>query len=91
MTPEPYDTPLRWLVASASRAEEFHLVDLGEGEKGECTCEDFVCRKRVCKHIRIVREYVADLIIARLRQNPQPKPEPTAPDGTENNSGKHSV
>lgn len=61
--PEPYDSPLRWLCRSTSRPDEVHLVDLGEGEDGECSCEDHLMRKKRCKHITATREHLLNLII----------------------------
>lgn len=57
--PTPYDHPLRWLCPSASRPAEVHLVDLSEAEP-ECSCEDHICRKRICKHIAAVIEAIAN-------------------------------
>lgn len=57
-----------WLVASETRTNEVHLVDLSYGEPGEevaaCSCEDWMFkngdwefgrRKYECKHIAAVR------------------------------------
>lgn len=62
--PQLYDHILRWLVPSASRPEETHLVDLGEDPSGhQCSCEDHTIRKRRCRHITAVREHLIDEII----------------------------
>jgi hypothetical protein len=63
--------PMRWMVTSQSRKNVAHSVDL---YAGSCTCEEYVFRLngkdsqvppalRKCKHIRAVREKVADIII----------------------------
>ena len=59
-----WDSSTRFLVASESRKDEVHLVDL-DGENGaECSCEDWEFRnkdwalgkyKYACKHINEVR------------------------------------
>lgn len=63
MNLQPHDSVLRWLVESESRPGEHQLVDLGEGDGGECSCEDFQFRRHRCKHITAVREHLLDLII----------------------------
>lgn len=79
---KPFDSPLRWLVPSASRPGETHLVDLsGYDANGRCTCPDFTCRfepmlrkdpslggvdRMRCKHIRKVRGQFLDSIIREM-------------------------
>lgn len=80
--PTPHDGPLRWLVPSASRPGESHLVELDAYRgTGRCSCPDFTCRlepvlrrpgeigktdKLRCKHIRLVRGYFLDQIIESM-------------------------
>lgn len=65
---EPYDCDTRFLVRSASRRDEVHLVDLEESEgRGECSCEDWQFRQGdfylwkkpyECKHIKAAKHYL---------------------------------
>jgi len=78
MSVEPFDHPLRFLVASDTQPDVSHLVDLSEHEgRGRCSCQHFEFRiapnieaglpHEKCKHIRAAREYLADAVIAKLR------------------------
>lgn len=63
----------RFHVTSETNSDVFYLVDLSEGN-GECDCKDFICRKKAarggfCKHIKLVREYLADQVIEALRKS----------------------
>ena len=69
--------PMRWQVTSQSRKNVTHSVDL---YKGSCTCEEYVFRLngkdsqvpeglRRCKHIKAVRERVADIVIENNVKN----------------------
>lgn len=69
--------PMTWRVTSQSRKNVAHTVNL---YNGSCTCEEFVFRLdgkdskvpvelRKCKHIRAVREKVADLVIEHNIKN----------------------
>lgn len=45
VTPVPHDSPLRWLVPSATKPGESHLVELDTyAGNGRCSCPDFSCR-----------------------------------------------
>lgn len=80
MTPKPFDTPLRWLVPSASRPGESHLVELDAyNGNGKCSCADFTCRhealartgqggvaKTRCKHIKRARSALLDSLIKEI-------------------------
>ena len=57
MTITPFDhEPTRYWVESETQPGVFHLVDLDDNGKPGCSCHDFACRERECKHIRAVRE-----------------------------------
>lgn len=61
--PVPFEAT-RYTVTSRGGRRE-HLVDMDyEGAPG-CSCEDFMCRERECKHIRAVRQ----LLTFRQRVN----------------------
>lgn len=82
VTPVPHDSPLRWLVPSASKAGESHLVELDSYfGNGRCSCPDFTCRlepeirraqgrgagdRTRCKHIRLTRTHFLDRVILKL-------------------------
>jgi hypothetical protein len=80
---EPYDTTLRFFVASDSRPDERHLVDLGENfPLGKCMCEQFSFRVQPiidkgqtvavsmrCKHIEAAREYLLAKLILELKKS----------------------
>lgn len=53
--PVEFDCPDRWFVPSTTREDETHLVELSTGE---CSCEDWHFRKRACKHLLHLREYL---------------------------------
>ena len=65
---EPYDCESRFLVRSASRRDEIHLVDLEENDgRGECSCEDWHFRQGdyhlwqkpyECRHIKAAKAYI---------------------------------
>ena len=68
---------MQWQVTSQSRKNLAHTVDL---YAGSCTCEEYVFRLngkdsqvpqalRRCKHIKAVREKVADIIIENNLRN----------------------
>lgn len=48
----------RFWVTSATQADVLHLVDLDYDGAPACSCEDFMCRNRECKHIRAVKDFV---------------------------------
>lgn len=64
---EFYDCSTRFLVRSASRRDEVHLVDLEENDgRGECSCEDWLFRQGdfylwktpyECRHIKAAKAY----------------------------------
>jgi hypothetical protein len=77
MTVEPYDNPLRFLVASESDNDIKYLVDIGENDAfGKCTCQHFDFRIQPainsstrtirCKHITKAREFFLDNLIKRM-------------------------
>lgn len=49
----------RYWVESATRRGVWHLVDLDDDGKPGCSCHDFMCRDRTCKHITAVQAWVA--------------------------------
>lgn len=53
--PVPFE-PERWWVASATRQDVVHLVDVNYEGGPACSCHDCQCRERECKHIRHLRE-----------------------------------
>lgn len=77
---------LRFHVQSRTDLCNRYLVDLGEyGGNGRCTCRDFEIRKwplirdgsapgerTRCWHIRRAREWMIDLVIARLSDDRKP-------------------
>jgi hypothetical protein len=48
----------RFWVASQHDPSVTHLVDMDDGGKPGCSCHDFMCRERECKHIRAVRDFI---------------------------------
>lgn len=68
---EFYDCETRFLVRSASRKDEVHLVDLEENDgRGECSCEDWQFRQGdyylwkkpyECRHMKAAKGYVERL------------------------------
>lgn len=57
MTITPFDhEPTRFWVESQTQPGVRHLVDTDYDGKPACSCHDFMCRERECKHIRAVRE-----------------------------------
>lgn len=53
--------PTRFWVESATQPGVEHLVDMDYENRAACSCHDFQCRARECKHIRAVRAgYFAD-------------------------------
>jgi hypothetical protein len=53
----PFDhEPTRFWVSSDSDPGVLHLVDTDYDGKPGCSCHDFMCRERECKHIRAVVE-----------------------------------
>ena len=49
---------LRYWVDSASQPGAVHLVDLDDDGKPGCSCHDFQCRGRQCKHIKAAVEFL---------------------------------
>lgn len=47
--------PTRYWVESSTQPGTVHLVDTDYDGKPACSCHDFMCRERECKHIRAVR------------------------------------
>lgn len=80
--PRQHDAPLRWTLPSGSKPGEHHLIQLDAyGVNGRCSCPDFTIRHEPllrrdpskggldgtrCKHIRLVRAYFLDQIIAEI-------------------------
>jgi len=57
MTITPFDhEPTRYWVESVTQPGVVHLVDTDYEGKPACSCHDFMCRDRECKHIRALRE-----------------------------------
>jgi hypothetical protein len=53
----PFDhEPTRFWVESQSTPGVTHLVDVDYDGKPGCSCHDFMCREKECKHIRAVKE-----------------------------------
>lgn len=50
--------PTRFWVKSETQPGMTHLVDLDDDGKPGCSCPDFMCRERECKHIRAVKAFV---------------------------------
>lgn len=50
--------PTRYWVRSATRPDLQHLVDLDDGGRARCSCEDSMVRERVCKHVQAVIEHL---------------------------------
>lgn len=50
--------PTRYFVKSETREDVFHIVDMDDDGKPNCSCEDSMTRHRVCKHIRAVKEHL---------------------------------
>lgn len=48
--------PTRFWVESETRRGDWHMVDLDDDGKPGCSCHDFMCRDRTCKHIEAVIE-----------------------------------
>jgi hypothetical protein len=57
ITPVEFERSRFW-VTSATQAGVVHLVDLDYEGAPACSCEDFMCRNRQCKHIRAVLEQI---------------------------------
>ena len=55
--PVPHE-PTRYWVRSATRAELQHLVDLDDGGRARCSCEDSMVRDRPCKHVLAVLRHL---------------------------------
>lgn len=84
MKPRVYDSLTRYLVDSESNPNEVHLVDLsGYNFNGECSCQHFSLKIKPaldeqakpsdldshrCKHIKIVREFVLNHVIAAYEE-----------------------
>lgn len=51
--------PTRWWIRSLTQANTVHMVDLDDDGAPACSCQDFMCRGRVCKHIRAVKQFVS--------------------------------
>lgn len=54
--------PTRFWVESKSRIGTVYIVDLDDDGKPGCSCHDFMCRNRACKHIKAVLEDTAKKI-----------------------------
>ena len=55
ITPVDHE-PTRYWVESETQSGVSHLVDLDDNGKPGCSCHDFMCREKECKHIRAVKE-----------------------------------
>ena len=55
ITPVDHE-PTRFWVESQSTPGVTHMVDLDDNGKPGCSCHDFMCREKECKHIRAVKE-----------------------------------
>ena len=55
ITPVDHE-PSRFWVESQSTPGVTHLVDVDYDGKPACSCHDFQCREKECKHIRAVLE-----------------------------------
>lgn len=73
----PHDSALSFRVASKSRPEIEHLVDLaGLNGNGECSCENFEFRLKPeiektgkikrCVHIEAARSALCDAVVERI-------------------------
>lgn len=45
-----------WVSSESDPAGPPHLVDTNYQGAPACSCHDFMCRERECKHIRYLRE-----------------------------------
>ena len=55
ITPVDHE-PTRYWVESETQSGVSHLVDLDDNGNTGCSCHDFMCREKECKHIRAVKE-----------------------------------
>lgn len=67
ITPVEHEATRYW-VSSATRRGVQHLVDSDYEGGWACSCHDFMCRERECKHIRVVKNSLAEKV-----QSPRPK------------------
>lgn len=83
MSAERYDNPLRYMVASHTRKETQHLVELDAYDgNGSCTCEHFMFRlgpqlskqgaqpgdANRCHHIKEARERFTNDLMALIKK-----------------------
>lgn len=52
----------KWLITSPSSGKEYVVSLAEDGETYGCSCPHWIYRRGTCKHIRMVRDNIADNI-----------------------------